>query len=166
MADEKPIGKDATGYNLLTKAVAELLNQFPGLNGMEIYFESLGEDSGLAFSADSGALVMTEKRSITDHVVQSCQFPFFVVFRTASTEEYQKIQIQEFLDSLGKWICKEPVEIGGVEYRLSDYPRLSDGRKITRITRDNSYGTTPQENGVQDWLLPVTVRYTNEFDMW
>lgn len=166
MASEKPIGVDATGYELLTKAVLELLGQFPGLNGKEIYFEELGAESGLSFSADSGALVMSEKRSITDHVVQTCQFPFFVVYRSASTGEYQKLQVQSFLDSLGKWLCKEPADINGTTYRLSDYPALSDDRKITRVTRSNSYGTVPQENGVQDWLLPVTVQYTNEFDMW
>lgn len=167
MADnEKPIGVDATGYDLLTKAVLNLLSQFPGLNGREIFFEELGDDSGIAFSADSGALVMSEKRSITDHVVQKCQFPFFVVYRTAAVGEFQKIQIQSFLDDLGKWLCKEPAEINGVVYRLADFPKLSDGRTITRITRSNSYGTTPQDNGVQDWLLPVTVQYTNEFDMW
>ena len=166
MPDEKPIGVDATGYDLLTKAVLDLLSQFPGLNGREIYFETLGDDSGIAFSADSGALVMSEKRSITDHVVQKCQFPFFVVYRTASTGEYQKIQIQSFLGNLGKWLCKEPTEINGTVHRLIDFPRLSDGRIITRITRSNSYGTLPQDNGVQDWLLPVIVQYTNEFDMW
>ena len=166
MPDEKPIGVDATGYNLLTKAVLGLLNQYPGLNGREIFFEELGEDSGIAFSADSGALVMSEKRSITDHIVQRCQFPFFVVYRSAAVNEFQKLQIQTFLDGLGKWLCKEPVEISGTVHRLTDFPRLSDGRTITRITRANSYGTIPQESGVQDWLLPVTVQYTNEFDMW
>ena len=32
MADiQKPIGKDADGYNALTDAMKDLLNQFPGL---------------------------------------------------------------------------------------------------------------------------------------
>ena len=29
----KPIGKDVPGYELLTRAVKSILNQFPGLNG-------------------------------------------------------------------------------------------------------------------------------------
>lgn len=164
--DQKPIGVDATGYEVLTNAVLSLLSQFPGLNGREILFEELGEESGIAFSADSGALVMGERRSITDHVTQTCQYPFFVIYRTTGTREFQKLQVQNFLDTLGKWLCKEPVDIAGVEHRLSAYPALSDGRKITRITRSNSYGLTPNENKTQDWLLPVTVQYTNEFDMW
>lgn len=157
MADAKPIGQDPTGYEVLTKAVKDLLNQYPGLNGQKIRFEQLEPDSGIAFSADSGALVMAERRSITDHVRQTCQYPFFIVYRTASSRDFQKLNVQVFMDSIGKWLCKE--EGNAV------YPELADGRRITRIMRNNSYGLTPDENGVQDWLLPVTVQYTNEFDI-
>ena len=42
MAD-KPIGKDATGYEILTDAMKALLNQYPGLYENEtIKFEELG----------------------------------------------------------------------------------------------------------------------------
>lgn len=165
MADEqKPIGVDATGFEVLTKAVLDLLSQYPGLNDREILFEELDKDSGLAFSADNGALIMSERRSVTDHVFQQCQYPFYVVYRTASTRERQKLQVQTFLDSLGKWLCKEPAVINGETYRLASYPELSAGREITRVTRSNSYGIEPN-GSIQDWLLPVTVQYTNEFDL-
>ena len=166
MEELKPIGADVTGFEILTNAVLNLLSQFPGLNGREILFEELGRESGIAFSADIGALVMTERRSITDHVRQNCQYPFFIVYRTASTQEYQKLQVQAFFDAIGKWLCKEPAVVNGETVRLEKYPALSEGRKITRITRSNSYGLEPGEDGVQDWLLPVIVEYTNEFDMW
>lgn len=165
MADVKPIGVDATGYEYLKKAIRDLLNQFPGLDGKEIKFEELGVDYGIAFSSDSGALVMSERRSITDHVTQTCQFPFFVVYRTASTRDFHKMRVSEFLDNLGKWLCKEPVEINGTTFCLASYPIIADGRKILRITRNNSYGTTPMENNAQDWLLPVSVQYTYEYDI-
>lgn len=168
MANEiKPIGVDASGFEILTEAVHYILNLYPGLSENDyISFEELEKDSGIAFSADSGALVMSEKRSITDHVKQICQFPFFVVFRTNAKQENQKINVQEFLEKLGKWICQEPVEMKYVTHRLKGFPELSDGRKITRITRQNSYGTEPDADGVQDWLLPVTVQYTHEYDIW
>lgn len=166
MEQLKPIGSDVAGFEILTNAVADLLNRFPGLNGKEIRFEELSDDSGIAFSADNGALIMSERRSITDHVYQTCQYPFFVVYRTTSTQQYQKIQVQAFLDALGKWICREPAVIGNKTMRLTWFPALSEGRRITRITRGNSYGLDPNENGVQDWLMPVTVEYTNEFNMW
>ena len=165
MNDVKPIGTDPTGYEELTKAIKAMLNKFPGLDGEKIYFEELGEESGIAFSADAGALVMAERRSITDHVTQTCQFPFLVVYRTTATREFQKLNVSSFLEMLGKWICKEPVEIDGKQYRLTHYPSVSDGRRITRITRNNVYGTVPNENKSQDWILPVSVQYFYEFDL-
>ena len=166
MDEVKPIGADASGHEVVTNAVLELLNSFPGLNGREILFEEIGDADGIAFSSDSGPLIMTERRSITDHVFQTCQYPFFVVYRSTSTREFQKLHVQTFLDTLGKWLCREPIEIDGTAYRLQSYPTLSDNRKITRITRDNAYGLVPNENKSQDWMLPVTIQYTNEFDMW
>ena len=158
------IGVDATGYEVLTKAVSELLNQYPGLGDRIITFEELEEESGIAFSADSGALIVSEQRFITDYVKQRCQYPFFVVYRTTSTRGVQKMNVQTFLDSLGKWLCKETAVINNQEYTLDEYPELSGGRKITKVTRNNSYSAAPTDKGVQDWLLPVTVEYTNEFD--
>ena len=163
--DVKPIGADPTGYEYMKKAVKDLLNQFPGLEGQNICFEELGESAGIAFSADVGALVMSERRSITDHITQSCQFPFLVVYRTTATREFQKLKVSSFLDTLGKWLCKEPVDIGGTKHRLLSYPMIADGRMITRINRDNCYGLTPNENKSQDWVLPISVQYTYEFDL-
>lgn len=165
MADEQtPIGVDASGYEVLTKAVAELLNSYPFLEGRVVSFEELDETSGIAFSADNGPLIMTETRDVVDHVEQKCQFPFFLVYRTASTRSIQKIKVQTFLDTIGKWICKEPAMYGDTEFRLTSYPELAGGRKITRVVRQNSYGVEPNDKGVQDWLLPISVEYTNEFD--
>ena len=166
MAD-KPIGKDATGYEILTDAMKSLLNQYPGLHdGEKIKYEELGANSGIAFYADAGALIYSEKEDVCGTMHQVCQYPFIVVYRTASDKERQKLSVQRFLDNLGKWICREPVAIDDVETRLSSFPELSQGRVIKRITRDNSYGTEPQENGVQDWLLPVTVKYEYDWEKW
>lgn len=165
--ERKPIGKDASGYDVLTIAVKALLNQFPGLYENEtVKFEELGEDSGIAFSADNGALIFSETEDVLGGVRQTCQYPFYIIYRTSSTKERQKMSIQEFLDTFGKWLCREPVVIDGSEQRLSKYPTLSQGRKITKVTRDNSYGLEPQESGVQDWILPVSIEYKYDFERW
>jgi hypothetical protein len=165
--ERKPIGKDASGYDVLTIAVKALLNQFPGLYENEtVKFEELGEDSGIAFSADNGALIFSETEDVLGGVRQTCQYPFYIIYRTSSTKERQKMSIQEFLDTFGKWLCREPVVINGSEQRLSKYPTLSQGRKITKVTRDNSYGLEPQESGVQDWILPVSIEYKYDFERW
>jgi len=160
----KIIGYDATGYEVLTKAIAELLNTYPGLDGRIITFEELEPTKGICFSADNGAMIISEKRDILDHVTQTCQYPFFVVYRSAAVRSAQKMNVQAFLDTLGKWLCKEVAVIGENEYKISGYPDLTGDRKIRKITRSNSYGTEPSDKGVEDWLLPVTVEYTYEFD--
>lgn len=164
--ERKPIGKDATGYEVLTEAMKDLLNRFPGLyEGEEVKYEELGEDSGIAFSNDAGALVYTEREDVIGGIHQTCQYPFFIVYRAASSaKERQKMSIQEFLDAFGKWLCREPVVTDSGTYRLAGYPKLAGTRQIKKITRDNSYGTEPQTNGVQDWLLPVVVQYTNDIE--
>lgn len=166
MAD-KPIGKDASGETILTEAVRTLLNQYPGLEaGQKIRFEELQKEDGIAFSANNGALIMSEKEDVCGIMHQTCQFPFFVIYRTASQRERQKLNVQSFLDHLGQWICREPVAINGEEKRLKAFPTLLNGRTIKRITRENSYGLEPQENGVQDWILPVTVQYKYDWEKW
>jgi hypothetical protein len=169
--ERKPIGKDASGYDVLTIAVKALLNQFPGLDQQQnpytiVRFEQLDDTSGIAFSSDDGALVFAETEDVLGVVHQTCRYPFYIVYRIAATKEKPKMNTQEFLDTFGKWLCKEPVEIDGVSYRLNVYPTLSQGRKITKVTRDNSYGLEPQESGVQDWILPVSIEYKYDFERW
>lgn len=160
---KEPIGRDSSGFEAITEAIRNLLNQFPGLlEGEIVKFEELGEDKGIAFSNNSGALVYAEKRTITGVIHQECRYPFFLVYRMQSTKERQKLIAQQFLDVFGKWICREP----NIYERNSvpiDYPNLTNGRTITRIIRDNLYAQDPQKNGAQDWILPVTVEYTNKY---
>ena len=43
---DKVIGLDASGFDILTRAVKSLLNQYPGLeDGEVIKFEELGKES-------------------------------------------------------------------------------------------------------------------------
>lgn len=81
MAD-KPIGKDATGYEILTDAMKALLNQYPGLYENEtIKFEELGKESGIAFSADNGALIYSEKKMFAERCIRyvSTHFTWYIV---------------------------------------------------------------------------------------
>lgn len=81
MAD-KPIGKDATGYEILTDAMKALLNQYPGLYENEtIKFEELGKESGIAFSADNGALIYSEKKMFAEQCTRyaSIHFTWYIV---------------------------------------------------------------------------------------
>ncbi len=165
MADMRkgPIGRDAGGYEAITQAARVMLNQFPGLNqNEEVKFEELTESGSIAFVNDAGALVYTEKKTITGMIYQDCRYPFLLVYRFKSSQERQKLVAQQFLDVYGKWLCREPT-IYEHSYPPLEYPKLTGGRKITRVIRDNIYSQEPQEGGDQDWVLPVTIEYTNKF---
>lgn len=164
--ENKPIKMDSGGLDSLKPAVLELLNQYPALNGRTITFSGLESDSGISIEPESGALVFSEIKNILGGVKQECQFPFFVVYRTGATSDYQKMSVNEFLDDLGAWVCRETVNIGGTEYKLEEYPALTGGRKITGVTRFNSYALEPNSNNTQDWVLPLTVSYKHEFESW
>ena len=163
MAENKPIKADVSGFRVMKTAILDLLNSYPGLSGQEITFGGLTEDGGISMESESGALVTVENTDIVGNVHQTCQFPFFVVWRGDTSTERQKLLITELLDTLGAWLCREPVTIDGTEYRLAEYPLLTGGRRITDVTRTNNYALIPNSNGTQDWVLPVTVFYTNDF---
>lgn len=166
MNEVKPISQDGAGDEILKSAILTLLNEYPALNGRKITFSGLEEDGGISMEPESGALVFTERKFIDGSVKQECQFPFYVVYRTGATTEYLKMNVNEFLDTLGAWICKEPISIDDISYRLTEYPKLTGGRKITTVTRFNSYALEPNQNNTQDWVIPITVNYTHEFTLW
>ena len=100
---KKPVTYDVDGYDIATKALETVLNTFPGLQPTEkIKFSSLKEDDGIAFYPVSGAVVASEKKYITGIVDQLCNYPFYIVYRSAPTTPGIKTEIKEFLDTLGK----------------------------------------------------------------
>ena len=61
MTEQKQIKYDVDGYEAVTSALRELLNQYPGLErGEEIAFSVLEETSGIGMFPVSGAVVETE----------------------------------------------------------------------------------------------------------
>ena len=75
----KPFKYDVDGYDIITNAINDLLNQYPGLlEGEQIKFSTLGEESGIAFYPVTGAAISSEKVSVTGKVNQLCNYPFCV----------------------------------------------------------------------------------------
>lgn len=161
----KPVKYDVDGYDIVTNALKDLLNSFPGLlEGENVKFSTLEEDNGISFYPISGAVIATEPTSITGKVNQVCNYPFYVVYRTAADSQNSKIDIKEFLDKLGKWLEKQPVMIDGQQQKLSAYPDLTGGREITEISRQTpAYLDNTSEGNVQDWVISLALRYRNIF---
>lgn len=158
---EKQVKYDLDGYNVVTTALLALLNQYPGLNkGEKITFSVLGEDSGIAMFPISGAVIETEKKFITGRTEEVCLYPFYIIYRAGGLSSGNKATVKEWLDNLGRWLEKENVIINGTEYKLSEYPPLTENRKFLSISRQTpSYLDTVNENKSENWAIYISARY-------
>lgn len=162
---DKPVKFDSAGHAFARRAMRELLNQYPGLlEGECIKFAETDEKGGIAFFGNGGAVVYEEKKYISGSIIQKCQYPFVLVYRSSATQkESHYANIVDFLEGLGKWLVGESIVIDNETYQLEKYPEMTDGRKITELICDNVGEAEPDGDGTRNWLLPVTVRYTNTF---
>lgn len=165
MADEKVVKYDVDGYDAITTALMELLNQYPGLaDGDEIAFSALDEDSGKAMFPVSGAIIESEKKTITGKVTEVCLYPFYVIYRAAGLSEGRKAAVKEWLDNLGKWLERKEISVNGETFKLSEYPRLTGSRTFLSISRQTpAYLDTVNENKSENWAIHITARYQNEY---
>lgn len=165
MAEEKQVKYDIDGYEAVTSALRELLNQYPGLSESdEIAFSTLGENSGKAMFPISGSVIETENHSVTGRVIKVCLYPFYLIYRASGLSENRKASVKEWLDTLGKWLEQQTVIIDGTEYRLEEYPPLTEGRKFLSIERQSpSYLDTVNENKSENWAIYISARYQYEY---
>ena len=167
MAEQKQVKYDIDGYEAVTSALRELLNQYPALSSSdEIAFCTLGENSGKAMFPINGAAVETEKRFVTGKVTEVCLYPFYVIYRASGLSENRKAKVKEWLDNLGKWLERKKVMIDGLEYQLEEYPPLTDGRTFLSINRQTpAYLDNTSDNQTEDWAIYISARYIYEYKM-
>lgn len=155
MAEKEKIKYDLDGYEAVTPALWELLNQYPRLSeGQEISFATLSEDKGIAMFPEAGAAIEREKEDITGTVTQVCLYPFFVVYRASGLNENRRANVKEWLDGLGKWL-----------EGLRKYPTLTENRKMLSVTRQTPAALDNiNENKAEDWVISLSLRYQNKFE--
>lgn len=156
---------DVDGYEVLTSALVELLNDYPALDsGDKINFAVLNEDCGKAMFATSGAIIERQTKDILGNVSQMCLYPFYVIYRVGALSENQKVKVKEWLDNLGRWLEKQRITVGQQDYTLEEYPALTGNRKIVEIKRQTpAYLYSINENNTEDWAVSIQTRYRNEF---
>ena len=149
---------DIDGSEAVSTVLLDLLNRFPGLaiGNKSVLFSTLSDAAGIGFFPTSGAALQSSKEDVTGHVKQVCQYP----------SETQRIRIKEFLDALGKWLERQPVEVNGTRHQLDAYPALSLGNRVIKSINRTSpaYLTSAFQDGVEDWSISCTLSYENEFD--
>lgn len=163
--EKKQVRYDLDGADVITTAIMGLLNQYPKLKpGDEITFSNLDETSGKAMLPISGAVIESEKKSVTGKVIQICKYPFYVVWRGKGFSEERKAEVKEWLDDLGRWLEKQEIAVDGQKYHLSEYPPLTGQRKFLSISRQEpGYLGSETEDHTEDWVIHISARYQNEF---
>lgn len=163
--EKKQVRYDVDGFDVITAALRELINQYPGLSeGDEIMFSVLSEDGGKAMFPITGAVIDTEKKTVIGEVTQVCRYPFYIVYRASGLSENRKASVKEWLDNLGRWLERQPVTIGGTSYRLESYPALTGERRFLDISRQTpGYLDSINDNKSEDWNIYISARYENKF---
>lgn len=164
---DKKIKYDIDGYEVISKALMVLVNQYPGLSsGDSIAFTTLPADGGKALQPITSAIIETERTTITGHVSQVCLYPFQIWYRTpAGLTDAAKISAKEWLDNLGRWLEGHKVVVDGEEHQLKELPPLTGDRKFLSIERSTpAYPNDPNDNQTQDWTIQISARYQYEFD--
>lgn len=164
MSEKKSIKYDIDGYDVITNALMTLLNQYPDLGNDKIRFSTFATESGISMFPSMGAVVETERQSVTGKIYQSCNYPFNIVYKVAGLAENNKIAVKDFLDKIGKWLEKQVVTVGTEQYRLEAYPALTDNREIKSISRKTpAYLESVEENKTENWVISMMLRYSNEY---
>lgn len=168
MANENQL-QDVEGYSEISAILMTLINTYPGLDANDTFkFSVLNENNGKSVFPISGSVIESEKRDILGRCTQMCVYPFYVIYRVGKLNENMRKTAKEWLDNLGRWLEQQPIVINGTKHTLTAYPSLTDPtgltRRITLIKR-----TSPavlddiQNNAVEDWMISITLKYTNEF---
>ncbi len=159
------LGYDLDGYDLITKALWDLVNDYPDLEGDFIAFADVDSEDGTAFIPTSGAVILSDIADITGHVTQTCIYPFTIIAKAGGLSERRKVNFKEWLDNLGRWLERQPVKIGNNFYQLERYPTLTGDREIQKIERTQPcYLSEVGEDNVETWVISLQATYRNEFD--
>lgn len=166
MAD-KEVRYDIDGQEVVSTALMDLINEYPGLTqGEYIQYATLGDSKGKAVFPTSGSAIKSEIRDVTGHVEQTCDYPFIVIYRASGLSESRKEKVKEWLDNLGRWLEKQPIIVNGNEYQLEEYPALTRGRSFKQIQRVSpSYLDSINEDKAENWAINITATYKNEYDL-
>lgn len=143
---------NAEGTDNVTLYLLDLINSYPLLDGEEIRFQSI-KSGTMTMVPTSNVAILSEKKSITGHVTQKCQYAFQIYKTAKGLSENNQIRYKEFLDNLGLWL------------QGLDYPAMADGMKMDSIKPANTSALyVRDDNQSEAWMIPINAVYIREFE--
>lgn len=161
----QPVAYDVDGYDELTAAIISLINEYPALEaGEKFNFSVLNDSSGKAMFPVSGAVISSNRTSITGFVQQTCVYPFYIIYRAGGLSESRKKAVKEWLDNLGRWLELQSITVGTTAHKLDEYPTLTGGRRFTKFERTTpAYLDSINENNSENWVISINAEYLNQY---
>lgn len=160
---------DIDGSDVVTSVLLDLLNQYPALASDDsITFATLDANRGKAMYPLNGAVIESTVTDIWGYTVQTCVYPFIVLYRTGNLTEERRKAVKEWLDNIGRWLERQDVvlKVGDTTQtvHLDSYPEINGNRRITEIQRTApSYLNAENDNGTEDWAISISAKYENNY---
>lgn len=121
MANEQIEPLSATEYDVIEKALWDLVKQYPTQDGdpdIEAEYDALGADKSLAVFVLGGRY---KKRNVLGGF--TAEISFRVAYKSSPKTSNQRIDRQAFVGRIMRWL-----------ENVKDLPLLTGGREITKIT--------------------------------
>lgn len=148
MAEEKePLS--VAEQSIISKALVNLINSYGELPE-EVYasWQYISDNDRLAVCSMQGAVKTEEYLCMPGEESFDGQFPFFILYRVIPDDISDRINGQDFLDTLAEWLEK------------AELPKLTGGRTITEIKRTStSFLAERMENGMEDYQCNFNLIY-------
>ena len=88
-----------------------------------------------------------------------------MINRGSGLNESRRQKVEEWLNALGRWLEKQTITVNGIDYKLMEYPSLSNNREIKEIARQTSaYIYATSEDKTEEWAINLQLTYRNEYD--
>lgn len=161
MDDNKEI-LPASEQSSVLEAVYKLIKECPFMEEKTVKFDFLDiEEDSIAVLSTPGACI--ESKDILGGFTGS--LPFILGHKGRQSSDNRKIKTVDLLNNIGKWLGKEKVNIEDKEYILTEYPALSEDRKITRIEQQTvPYISEIDEKSNITYICTVKVTYCKEVE--
>lgn len=142
--------------SLISQAIFLLVKECPAIPSQITVKYGDITNNCIAIFAVPGATV--KKRYINGTFIG--QFPFILRYRSKPTTNEDRIQREETLNTISKWLSGEPIKVGDSEYVLSEYPQITDDRKIQEIEQSQTaFIVDKADDGTVDHQVQLRLEY-------
>ncbi|MBQ6787550.1 MAG: hypothetical protein IJO85_07505 [Lachnospiraceae bacterium] len=141
---------------VIGKAIYSLVSECPAIpKSVKKSYGDINSNT-VGMFAEQGAII--RERYVNGAFI--AQYPFTLLYRSKPDSDKERMAREETLSNIAKWLCGKEIVLIETGYKLSEYPALTDGRKIIGIEqRQTVYPAGKLEDGSVDYQVHLIVEY-------